>query len=220
MSEARSTTARMGALKGSVTVRRYFVRGAPPIDRARIAKGVRAHLHTPIDPRGDVERSHGWAWVEDPTTIDLESDKIFYGDAVALAMRVDTLKPPAAVVKRLVHEGLRALGRRPSKAEKRAYQQEIVRKLRGQYYPVTRSYDMVWVLDAGRVLFFSHAKGANELFVDLFAKSFGLELVPDGPGQVAARLAPEVAGLRPTPEMMAGFAGLPGRGSAMEEDDG
>lgn len=208
----------MGALKGSVTVRRYFVKGAPPREAARLVKAVRAHAHLPIDPKGDVERSHGWAWIEDPGVTELESDKVFYGDAVALALRVDTLKPPGAVVKRLVEEGLRALGRRPSKAEKRAYKQEVVRKLRGQYLPVTRAYDMVWVQDAGRVLFWSHAKGTNELLVDLFARTFGLELVPDGPGPVATRQHPEAKALVPTPELVHGFEGLPGRAAREAED--
>ena len=48
----------MGALKGSVTVRRYVTRGPEPNDRNRLMKGIRAHVHVPIDPKGEVERSH------------------------------------------------------------------------------------------------------------------------------------------------------------------
>ncbi len=207
----------MGALKGSVSVRRYLVRGEPPRDKGRIVKGVRAHALVPIDPRSDVERSVGWASLEDPEDVDLTSDRIFTGDCLALALRVDTLKPPAAIVKRLVLERLRALGRKPNRAEKTAMKAEVTKQLRGRYYPATRTVDLVWQIDAGRVFFWSHAKGANELAVELFAKSFGLELVPCGPGLVAGR-GTLPAGLEPTPELLVGFPGLPGR-LTMEDTD-
>ena len=209
----------MGALKGAVTVRRYLVHGDPPKDRGRIVKGVRAHALTPIDPASDVVKTYGWAWIEDPAPLDLASDKIFFADAVALAVRVDSLRPPAQVVKRLVAERLAALGRRPNRAEKQATKDEILRKLRGRYYPVTRTVDMVWRMDAGRVYFWSHAKGMNEQLIDLFARSFSLELVPLGPGLVAGKGALP-AGLTPCPEMTVGFPGLPGRPVAGEDGEG
>ena len=209
----------MGALKGSVSVRRYLVRGEPPRDRGRIVKGVRAHALVPIDPAGDVERAIGWAGLDDPEDLDLSSDKIFFADAVGLALRVDSLKPPAQVIKRLVGERLRALGRRPNKAEKQAAKDEIKRKLRGRYYPTVRTVDLVWRVDAGRVYFWSHAKGMNEQLIDLFARSFSLELVPLGPGLVAGKGALP-AGLTPCPEMTVGFPGLPGRPVAGEDGEG
>jgi len=202
----------MGALKGTATLRRYLVRGEAPKELARLVKGVRAHAFIPIDPHGEVERATGWAAIEDPQDLDLTSDKLHHGEALALALRIDTLRPPSAVVKRLVEQGLRALGRKPNRAEKRAYQQEVVRKLRTQYHPTMRSYDCVWVLEAGRVLFFSHGKGPNEALLELFKKSFGLDLQPEGPAQVARKaVGPLPASLPPTPEMTFGFPGLPGR---------
>jgi hypothetical protein len=207
----------MGAIKGSVTVRRYLVRGEPPRDRGRIVKGVKAHVLIPIEPSGDVERSVGWASIADPEDLDLSSDNVFVGDTVALAMRVDALRPPAAVVKRLVAEKLRQLGPRPNRSEKQAMKAEVVKKLRGRYYPTIRTVDLVWQVDAGRVFFWSHAKGMNELVIDLFAKSFALELVPLGPGLVAGRGALP-ATLQPTPEMLFGFPGLPGRSAEEDED--
>lgn len=208
----------MGALKGSVTVRRYVVRGDAPREKARLVKGVRAHAFVPIDPAGDVVRSHGWACVEDPQDLELSSEKIFFGDALALALRVDTLKPPAALVRRLVEERLRLLGRRPSRAEKQALKQEIVKQLRPRMFPAVKTADLVWLMDPGRVMFFSHAKALNELAIDHFAKSFGLELVPEGPGLVAGRGALPTA-LKPSIEMVYGFPGLPGRPTAGDAED-
>jgi recombination associated protein RdgC len=211
----------MGALKGSVTVRRYLVRGERPREQARIVKGIRAHALLPIDPRSDVERAHGWASLEDPDDLELTSDKILFGGTVGLALRVDSLRPPAAVVKRMTLARLRGLGRKPNRAERQAMKDEVKRSLRGRTLPTQRVYDLVWQVEEGKVFVWSHAKGANELASDLFHKSFGLELVPNGPGQVAGRGAAP-PGLAPTPEMIFGFPGLPGRvsgsGADSEED--
>lgn len=200
----------MGALAGSVTVRRYLARGEKPKDAARIVKGARAHALVPIDPRGDAEKVCGWASMEDPQDLELSADNLFHGATVTLALRVDTLAPPAAVVKRLVAEKLRATGRKPNRAEKLAAKEEVKKSLRTRYLPVTRAYDLVWQTDVDRVMFWSHAKNTNEMAIDLFYKSFGLELVPYGPVFVAGRGAIP-AGLAATPEMVVGFPGMPGR---------
>lgn len=206
----------MGALKGNVSVRRYRVAGPPPKDLARLVKGVRAHVLIPIDPAGELERAHGWASIEDAQRTELTAESVFFGGGtLALALRVDTLKPPAALVKRLVERGLRALGRKPNRAETRAFKVEVIRDLRAKIFPSTRAIDLVWDLDAGQVFFHSHAKGPNELALDLFKKSFGLELEPDGPGEAAVRLGVRER-LVPTPEMVHGFPGLPGQTAANE----
>jgi recombination associated protein RdgC len=178
----------MGAIKGTVTVRRYLVRGKPS-DRAKLLKGARAHALLPIDPAGDVEKAHGWALAHDPDDVELTSDAVFTssGSSMLLALRVDTLRPPAAVVKRMVAEKLKALGRKTGRRDKQEAKDWVVRSLRSRAFPVTRAVDVVWQLDEQRLFFFSHGKGANELLIDLFFKSFGLELVPAGPGAVAGR---------------------------------
>jgi hypothetical protein len=208
----------MGAFKGSITVRRYLVRGEKPKEQSKLVKGIRAHALIPIDPKSDVEKIHGWACVEDPDDLDLTSDKIFFGDTVALALRVDSLRPPAAVVKRVVLERLKQLGRKPNRAEQKAMKEEVKKSLRNRYLPVQRTYDLVWQVDSGTAYFWSHAKATNELAIDLFFKSFALELVPNGPGLVAGR-GSIPTGFQPTTEMIMGFPGLPGRPTAVEEED-
>ncbi len=209
----------MGALKGSVTVRRYVVRGKPPAEKSRLVKGVRAHAIIPIDPASDVERAHGWAQAEDPENLELASESIFVDGALLLALRVDTLRPPGAVVKRLVAEKLRGLGHKPGKREKQEAKDWVVKSLRSRAFPSTKAYDLVWQVEEGRALFFAHSKGANELLVELFGKTFGLELVPCGPGVIAAEGGRLPAALAPTPELAFGFAGMPGRPIAGEDGE-
>lgn len=208
----------MGALQGSVTVRRYVTRGEKPKDPAKIVKGARAHALVPIDPRGDAEKVCGWACLDDADDLDLTAERMFHGATVALALRVDKLSPPAAVVKRLVAEKLRASGRRPNRAEKMAAKEEVKKSLRSRYLPVSRAYDVVWQSDRDCVFVWSHAKHVNEMVVDLFFKSFGLELVPNGPLFVGGRGAIP-AGLKPTAEMILGFPGMPGRAADGEDEE-
>jgi hypothetical protein len=208
----------MGALKGSVTVRRYQVKGDPPQDHGRIMKGLRAHVLVPIDPAGEIERSWGWAAIEDPEDLDLSTEKVFFGDAVAITLRVDALRPPPQVVKRLVLERLRSLGRKPNRAEKQQAKEEVKKTLRKRYYPTVRNVDVVWRPDAERLYFWSHAKGMNELLADLMAKSFSLGLEPLGPATPEGKRAIPL-GLAPAVEMIYGFPGMPGRPIAGEDGD-
>ena len=157
----------MGAVQGTVTVRRYLVRGDRPKDPQRLVKGVRAHVLVPIDPRSDVEKVAGWASLHDPTDLELTAEKLFFGATVGLALRVDTLGAPAAVVKRLVAEKLKQSGRRPSRAEKAAAKDEVKKSLRSRYLSAMRAIDLVWQTDVGQVWFWSHAKGLNEIAADL-----------------------------------------------------
>ena len=205
----------MGALKGSITVRRYQVRGSVPTTD-RILKGIRAHAQVPIDPMSDTEKAVGWANAEDPSDCDLTPPKVFKGESVMLGLRVDTLKPPTPVVKRLVAEKLKELGRRPNRAEKQAAKDEVMHRLRARYYPSVKSTDLVWDVQAGHVLFWSHGKQLNEWLVSMFARSFNLELVPLGPGVMAGLKEMLV----PTPEMVMGFPGSPGRPVSGEDGEG
>lgn len=204
----------MGAIKGNMTIRRYQVRGKPD-DRQRVMRGIRAHQLIPIDPMSDVEVSVGWARLDDPTKVDFSTTDVFIGQTVSLSLRIDTLKPPAPLVKRQVAEKLMSLDHRPTKGEKKAAKEEVIRKLRSRYFPTIRAIDMVWFLDEEKVYFWSHSKKVNGYFLDLFTKSFKFDLVPMSPGLLSGIRTP----LEPTVEMLGGFPGLPGRSTAWEDDD-
>jgi len=205
----------MGALTGAITIRRYAVRGDVPTTE-RILKGIRAHVQVPIDPEGDLEKAIGWADIADPSDTDLSASKVFRDDLVVLGLRVDTLKPPTPVVQRLVSEQMKKLDHRPTRADKCQIKDEVIKSLRKRYYPTIKSVDVVWDVHAKSVLFWTHSKQLNEWLEQMFNRSFGLDLIPLGPG-VAAALQ---QALFPTPEMLMGFPGLPGRPVAGEDCDG
>src|SRR5262245_42571760 len=114
----------MGALHGSITVRRYRVTGDLPRDvRSRFLKSLRAHAHAPIDPASDEQQSLGWVSSLDPEDPDLDLNKVLFGDRLVVSLRVDTLKPPQSEVRRQLTARARELeaetGNRPGRREMR-----------------------------------------------------------------------------------------------------
>ena len=118
-----------------------------------------------MEPASIPATKKGRGSIEDPEVLDLESDNLFVGGAMLLSVRIDTLTPPAAVVKRLVAEKLRELGRKPGRRDKQEAKDAVKKSLRKRAFPSSRAYEVVWSLDEGRVFFFSHGKGPGEILV-------------------------------------------------------
>jgi hypothetical protein len=212
--------AAMGALAGSIAVRRYRVLGAPPADfKESFDKSVRAHALVPVDPSRNEDRSIGWCSLHDENDLDLNFGKFYFDERIILSLRVDVLKPPAAQVKRLLQQRkneLEAQRHAPlSAGALRDLKAILIAELRQKTPPKTKTVDMVWELDSQRLYFFSHSKGLNETFVGLFAQTFNLPIDLEGPGFWASQLTEDESALaatfkaaRPTPELLQGFIGL------------
>jgi DNA recombination-dependent growth factor C len=209
----------MGALQGSIAVRRYAVLDPLPAKpRERLTKGLRAHAFLPLDPKSDLDRASGWVSILDGDDADLQPEKLYFaapgGEQLRFALRTDVIKPPRAEVKRQAaaraHEVEAEEGRELSRRERRALQEEVARTLKLRAFPRVRVVDAVWNLDGGKLWFWSQTKAANETFIDLFAKSFGLRLEVEGPARWAAGAvgSPQLGKLEPTRELWQGFAGV------------
>ncbi len=220
----------MGALKGSIAVRRYVVLDPLPQDpRKRLEKGLRAHCFMPLDPMQELDRAAGWVSILDGEAAALAPEKLFFvasgGEHLRVTLRSDVLKPPAAEVRR--QAAVRAAekeateGRPLSRREQRELKEEVTRALRQRAFPRVKLVDVVWDLDGGRVWLWSQTKAGNELFLDLFAKSFGLRIEPEGPGRWARGMVDDkaLAKLEPTEELFAGFEGVRPLGAAPTEDE-
>jgi recombination associated protein RdgC len=219
----------MGALKGSISVRRYAVlEPLPDEPRRKLMKGLRAHPFLPIDPKGELDRSVGWVSLLDSEDGDLHPEKVFFvasgGEQLRASVRIDVLKPPAAEVRRQLNTKVLAVeakeGRSLSKRERQELKDEIARALRLRTPPRVRVYDVVWNLDTKRLYFWSQTKAVNESFLELFTKTFGLRLETEGPGRWAQAAAGKkaLAKLLPTPELWKGFPGVRPLNGALAED--
>jgi DNA recombination-dependent growth factor C len=211
----------MGLLSGSMALRRYRVLATPPADfRDLYEKAVRAHALVPLDPESGraEEKSIGWCSLYDENDLDLHFSKFFMDGRLMLSLRVDTLKPPAAEVKRLLRQRQReieAQRKEPLSASAlRELKDMIVLDLRRRTPPKTRTVDMLWLMQEQRLYFFSHSKSFNEAFLRLFAETFNLGIDIEGPGFWArtfaesAEMTKPLGRAKPTIELLGGFVGL------------
>jgi hypothetical protein len=209
----------MGLLSGSISYRRYKVLGKVPSDwRELFEKSIRAHALVPNDPDRNEERSIGWASLHDAQDTDLNLGKVHESGRLLLSLRIDTLKVPADELKRRLRKRQREIEaerQAPLSAVGLRDLKEILKVELRKTTPVkTRAIDVLWDLDAGRLMLCSHSKAANEAFVSLFAQTFNIPLDLDGPGLWAheyAELRHLTDGLkaaRPTAELLGGFPGL------------
>jgi DNA recombination-dependent growth factor C len=218
----------MGALAGSISVRRYKILDPLPADaRAKFARGARAHAFAPLDPKGEHDRSLGWVSLLDHDDADLRADKLFFvgagGEQLRVTLRIDVLKPPPAEVRRQLQTRVQTMeaeqARKLSRREKSLLKEEIVRQLRQRSFPKVRTVDVVWNLDTGRLYFWSQTKAVNQTFLEQFVRSFGLRLEVEGPARWsrAAINESDLKKLEPTPELWHGFAGVRPLSTAQED---
>jgi hypothetical protein len=204
-----------------MSLRRYRVMATPPSDfRELYEKGVRAHALLPLDPESHraEEKSVGWCSVFDENDLDLHFSKFFVDGRILLSLRMDTLKPPAAEVKRMLklrQRELEAQRHEPLSASAlRELKEMIVIDLRRRTPPKTRTVDMEWRIEEQQLYLFSHSKSVNEAFLRLFAETFNVGIDLEGPGVWARQLAEAEAlseplgRAKPTVELLGGFIGL------------
>ena len=184
----------MPALKGSLTYTRYFVEGElPPGFQEKYLKAIRLRAMKPLEPDDEVSERSGWCRLGEPMETELGFEDVFYNDYVNLGFRTDRWMIPGAMLRAKMREAetayLQKKGRERLTRKERAELKELVsRKLRRQLAPVTRVVDVSWSLGEGILRFFSHAPKQGAFLEALFAKTFALKLVPEGPYTLAARI--------------------------------
>jgi recombination associated protein RdgC len=184
----------MPALRGSLTYVRYFVEGALPDDfQERSLKSIRLRAMRPLDPNEEVSERSGWCRLGEPMDTDLDFEDVFYNSYVNLGLRTDRWVIPGALVRARMREAEKAYlqkkGReRLGRKERAELKELVVKKLRREMTPVTRAFDVSWSLDEGIVRFFTHAARHGAALEALFAKTFSLKLVAEGPYTLAARI--------------------------------
>jgi len=183
----------LGALRGTLTYARFFVTGEVPADLAGATmKRIRAAASQPLVPDEDVNERHGWCSIEDPMDTDLDHEKIFFNEYVCLGLRIDRWVVPKPLLNAhlrdaeaalLERKGLERLGRK-ARADLKLF---VLKKLRRQLMPATKSIDLVWNVNTGVARFFSQSGKIHLLVQELFEKTFRLKLVPESPGTAAER---------------------------------
>jgi hypothetical protein len=188
----------VGAIRGALTFTRLFVKGKPPKDlRKRYLDAVRLRKFTPLAAEDEASEAVGWCVIERPFDLDFQADRIFYDRFVQLGFRVDKWKIPGVLLRsQVADEQQRMLSRagreKLTRAEKEEIKLRVIGRLRKKILPTSRAFDVLWDLDAGTVLLFTHGARTTDEFMAHFTKTFGLELEADSPYAAAGRaqLAP------------------------------
>ncbi len=178
-----------------MTFTRLFVQGKPPRDlRKRYLDAVKLRKFTPLAPEDEVAEAVGWCVIERPFDLDFQPDRLFYDRYLLLGFRVDKWKIPGVLMRsQVADEEQRMLSRagreKLTRAERDDIKLRVIGRLRKKILPTSRAFDVLWDLDAGTVLLFTHSARATEEFAALFQKTFGLELMADCAYVAAGRAA-------------------------------
>jgi recombination associated protein RdgC len=181
----------MGAFHGTASYRQYRLSKEIPANYFNhILEGCIKHLAKEIDPNGNDTRLIGWCDAQSPMSNQLTLDQILLNDYLVVAMRIDTLNIGKGLLKlqcdqeekRILKETKKESLTRYEKAE---IKEAVEKKLRQRLFPNIKWVEMVWNTSTGVIRFFSTSKGLNEQFMELFAESFGINLIPDYPYTIA-----------------------------------
>lgn len=181
----------MGALSGSMSSRKFYVRGEVPKNlRKAFAERIALRAFRPLQPEEEAEERFGWCALGQPSDLAPSLDSMFRDSYITLGLRMDRYRFPSAVVnaklqeatkEKLKREGSEKLSR-PETAELKA---QVMIDLRKQFLPTLRMFDMVWNLEREQVQFWSHSSSVGDTLIGLFELTFGLELVGNSPYMAA-----------------------------------
>ncbi|GAB5545908.1 MAG: hypothetical protein RLO52_32020 [Sandaracinaceae bacterium] len=186
----------MGAFRGSLTYSKFHVRGELPQDfRERFVEAIRLRVFRELDPNEDAEQRSGWCSIEHPFDLDLTPEKLFFNGYLNLGFRTDTWRIPSALFKASFREAEREYCatngiEKLSRSQKKNLEAVVVSQLRRKLVPAMKVVDLSWALDEGVVRFFQQSPKVHDQMIELFEKTFELDLALDG-----AFLAAETRGL-------------------------
>ena len=183
----------MGALKGSISYSKHYVRGTLPDDfHDAFVERARLRAFRPLGPEEDEARI-GWCSIENPLDCELDHGKIFFNNYLNLGLRIDRWQIPGPLFKahfaEAEREHLAKRGRaKLGKSEKEELALRVSRKLRKQLVPVMKTVDLSWNLETGVVRFWTQSPALVETLGEIFDATFGLDLVPESPFTAASRI--------------------------------
>ena len=174
----------MGFLFGSTSFSRFSLNGSPPKNyREEFPVRIAQRGFRGLDEDSDEERSTGWVKIMDMFDNQFTGREFFMGPYLALTWRVDIRRVPSKALSQYsreaedkvkIMEGLEYL----SKIRRQEIKEGVMVQLLKRAIPQTKTYDMVWNLDTGLVLFGSTSSKVCGEFTEFFFNTFDLNLIP------------------------------------------
>lgn len=192
----------MGLIKGSCSLTRFIVEDPVPVDYLESFPGfIERYSFRNLDEISSAEKSIGWVNIMD--MFDTSISKMHYLKEPYLAMswRIDTRNVPSKALQQYSLEaerkimGLEELEFLP-KGKRKEIKEMTRLGLLKRAIPVSKTYDMIWNLDKGVVIFGGSSDKLCDEFSSFFYKCFNLRLSSIYPWLTASRFLDQ-AGKRP-----------------------
>lgn len=186
----------MSLLQGGMSLTRFLVLGPVPEEDA-LAEGLEADCFRPFQDGLEEERS-GWCdWRNllitppDPNWVSQDRYAVF-------GLRLDKRSVPPALLKAHVDLRLQQLMKEKDlafvgKEARISIQDEVKAELLKKVLPTPKVVEVAWDLKGGVLLTTATSSKMQGAITALFIKSFGCELQPLAPLNLAGRIAPEVS---------------------------
>ncbi len=172
----------MGLLKGNFTFMRFNVEGQLPQAFLNfVNERIRAHAFRETT-KSTEEKQLGWVSLIDVLDTDFKKADYALGDYLIFCLRIDRRSIPPKLMKlKLMTEERNYLAQsagsgRINKQTATAIKDKVKLELMTKLDPVPSFYDVCWAIGQNKIYFSSLADTVADEFVDLFKKTFSLNL--------------------------------------------
>ena len=187
----------MGFSSGSVSMRRFVVSGDLPktVDEA-LLEALNRHKLSPSADDAPAEIEYGWCGGRHVLDNQFDFERNVFSDAVAFALRVDTNRVPAELrlaYKMMEEEAIAAanppgfISKKQKKSVRETLAQKMDEEIRSGKFRRSRITPVLWDLP-GEAVYSPASPTAGEKLMELFERSFGLELQPLSAGSLAQKM--------------------------------
>lgn len=185
----------MSLLQGTLSLRRFLVLGPVP-GEDDLQAGLEQDRFRSFEDGLEEERV-GWCDWRNPLITPPERDWVSQDRFAIFALRMDTRRVPAALLKAHVDLRLQQLMKEKDlafigKEARVSLQDEIKAELLVKVLPTPKLVEVAWDLKGGVLWTTAGSSKTQSALIGLFMKSFGCELQPLAPLLLAGRLAPHL----------------------------
>lgn len=201
----------MGFFYGSGSFTRFFVDGPLPDDYlVEFPQMILRYAFKNLDEDSDQERAVGWVNIMDMFDCRFANMEYLKEPCIAMSWRVDARKVPSKALRRYCREAEDRIKHDEEleylpKGRREEIRAAIETKLLRRAIPGSNTYDVIWNLRTGIVLFGSTSNRLSDEFSEFFFNCFSLHLKTLFPYTIASRIleaegmeADILEGLRPS----------------------
>ncbi len=168
-----------------------------------VSKILRLRAFEPLQADAPEERAQGFVELADKESVDFSAGSLHEGEWTLFSYRVDEVRIPAPAVKAELEKWVRRFqadnDRLPAKREKSDAKAAIRQALRARFPISTKTFDVAWQLDAGRLQLWAGSRKAIDEVTGALEQAFKIRLVPVVPVTLVAALSLSEKSLAPTP---------------------